>query len=110
MSDDSRDQAACAPASMQLPNLCSSKSQFTDLYGAEKRILIQSNVRSFRLLGTTGVNPVWSRNSCDPWVVVLEKAAEALSTSNRWPTCLAELLETGGTVERSPCPGDFVRY
>src|SRR5215467_14612665 len=34
-------------------------------------------------------------NSCDPWVVVLEKAAEALSTSNRWPTCLAELLDTG---------------
>src|SRR5262249_12055265 len=41
------------------------------------------------------MHPVWSRNSCDPWVVVLEKAAEALSTSNRWPTCLAELLDTG---------------
>src|SRR5262249_15927602 len=28
-------------------------------------------------------NPVWSRNSCGPWVVILEKAAESLSTSNR---------------------------
>src|SRR5262249_51440696 len=38
---------------------------------------------------------VWSRNSCDPWVVILEKAAESLSTSNRWSTYLAELVGTG---------------
>jgi len=40
-------------------------------------------------------NLVWPRNSCDPWVVILEKAAEALSTSNRWSTCLAELFDFG---------------
>src|SRR5262249_42961259 len=40
-------------------------------------------------------NPCGQENSCDPWVVILEKSAEALSTSNRWPTCLAELLDTG---------------
>ena len=36
-----------------------------------------------------------ARNSCDPWVVILEKAAEALSTSNRWFRCLAELVGAG---------------
>jgi ligand-binding sensor domain-containing protein len=40
-------------------------------------------------------NAEWSRNSCDPWVVILEKATEALSTSNRWSTCLVELVSTG---------------
>jgi hypothetical protein len=49
-----------------------------------------------RVTVTIPIGPVvWSRNSCDPWVVILEKAAEALSTSNRWPTCLAELLDPG---------------
>jgi hypothetical protein len=40
------------------------------------------------------LDPVWSINSWVPWIL-FEKAAEALSTSNRWSPCLAELVDSG---------------